>query len=119
MKNCYDNKSFNEFMNQDFGFLANWINTLNAYEFVSIATLIGMAIAPTLSINQQNSLGNFFEQLGQTILTISAQSQTVKHKMKQKSPVSKNNITDVESEIDKIKDELIQLRKDALMNDNI
>ncbi len=119
MKNSYDNKAFNEFMSQDFGALANWINTLNAYEFVSIATLLGMAITPALSINQQNSLGNFFEQMGQTILTISAQSQTVKHKMKQNSPVSKNEITDVEDEINKIKDELIQLRKDALMNDNV
>ena len=72
MKNSYDNKAFNEFMSQDFGALANWINTLNPYEFVSIATLLGMAIAPALSINQQNSLGNFFEQMGHTILTFSA-----------------------------------------------
>ena len=39
--------------------------------------------------------------------------------MKQNSFVSKNEITDVEDEINKIKDELIQLRKDALMNDNV
>ncbi len=114
-----DNNAFNDFMNQDFSALSNWINTLNAYEFASIATLIGLAIAPTLSINQQNSLGNFFEQIGQTLLTIAAQNQTVKHKSKQQSPVQKGSIEDVEDEINKMKEELIQLRKDALMNDNI
>ncbi len=114
-----DNDSFKDFMNQDFGALSNWINTLNPYEFASLATLIGLVISPVLSINQQNSLGNFFEQIGQTMLTISAQSQTVKHKKKQKSSVHKNDISDMEEEINKIKDELIQLRKDSLMNDNI
>ncbi len=114
-----DNNAFKKFMNQDFKELANWIYTLDPYEFTAIATLIGIILAPILSINQQNSLGNFFEQIGQTLLTIGAQSQTVKHKNKQNSSIQYNNIDDIENEINKIKDELIQLRKDSLMNDNI
>ncbi len=112
--NAYEN-----FINQDFRELAKWIYTLNPYEFSIAATLVGLLIAPTLSINQQNSLGNFFEQIGQTMLTVAAQSQTVKHKNKQFSTMSDEDITDLEEEIHRIKEELYQLRKDSLMNDNI
>lgn len=113
------NDSYKNFINQDFRELANWIYSLNGYEFVIVATLVGVLIATPLSINQQNSLGNFFEQIGQTMLTIAAQNQTVKHKVKQYSTLSNEAISDLEDEIHKIKEELYQLRKDALMNDNI
>lgn len=114
-----NNNAYNDFMNQDFKELATWIYSLNPYEFVIISTLIGLIISPSLTINQQNSLGNFFEQIGQTMLTIAAQSQTVKHKNKQVSTMSNNKIEDLEEEIHRIKEELYQLRRDALMNDNI
>lgn len=111
--------AYRNFMNQDFSSLADWIYSLNGYEFTLIATIISFLIAPSLSINQQNSLGNFFEQMGQTLLTIAAQNQTVKHKAKQVSTMSNNKVEDIEKEIRRIKEELYQLRKDALMNDNI
>lgn len=113
------NDAFDRFMNQDFCEFANWIYSLNGYEFTIIATLVAIVIAPPLSINQQNSLGNFFEQVGQTLLTIAAQNQTVKHKIKQYTTMLKKNDSDLETEINKIKAEIVQLRKDALMNDNI
>lgn len=53
------------------------------------------------------------------MLTIAAQSQTVKHKNKQVSTMSNEKIEDLEDEIHRIKEELYQLRRDALMNDNI
>lgn len=114
-----NNKAYDDFMAQDFKGLSNWIYSLNPYEFTLISTLIGFIICPSLSINQQNSLGNFFEQIGQTMLTISSQSQTVKHKKKQVSTMPDDKIDDLEKEIHRIKEELYQLRRDALMNDNI
>lgn len=88
-----DENSFDNFMNQDFSHLADWIYSLNPYEFTSMATLIALLIAPTLSINQQNSLGNFFEQIGQTFLTIAAQNQTVKHKNNQNTSNQSKNLS--------------------------
>lgn len=50
---------------------------LNAYEFTLFATLIGFLICDGLNYNEQQSLGNFFEMLGQTALTIGAQNQNL------------------------------------------
>ncbi|WP_432661919.1 hypothetical protein R9X47_15245 [Wukongibacter baidiensis] len=44
-------------------------------EFALIAALLGVGIANKLDANEQNSIGNFLESVGQTILTISAQEQ--------------------------------------------
>lgn len=114
-----NNNAYEDFINQDFSKLANWIYNFNGYEFTLVATLIAFLIAPGMSINEQNALGNFFEQIGQTLLTIAAQNQTVKHKRKQISTMSNNGTDDLREEIRRIKEELYQLRRDSLMNDNI
>lgn len=113
------NDAYDKFINQDFKNLVSWIYSLNGYEFTLIATLVAFLISPTLSINEQNSLGNFFEQMGQTLLTIAAQNQTIKHKSRQISTMNNNSVEDLHKEIQRIKEELYQLRKDSLMNDNI
>ncbi|MDD2208782.1 MAG: hypothetical protein PHU45_05510, partial [Bacilli bacterium] len=56
---------YQKFINQDFDSFSNWLFSLNAYEFSLIASIIGFVISPALTINQQGSLGNFFELLGQ------------------------------------------------------
>lgn len=114
-----NDNAYEDFIKQDFSSLASWIYSFNGYEAAILATIIGLLIASPLSINEQNTLGNFFEQLGQTMLTVAAQNQTVKHKNKQISTMSDDEITDLEKEIHRIKEELYQLRRDALMNDNI
>lgn len=111
-------EEFDKFINQDFNSFSNWLFSLNPYEFSLIATVIAFAISPALTINQQNSLGNFFELLGQAILTINAQSTTLKHARVQYTNVRPYFETDkLEKEILLIKRELIQLRKDCLLND--
>lgn len=70
-------KEFDNFINQDFGSFSDWLFSLNAYQFTLIATIAGFLIAPTLTVNEQNSLGNFFELVGQVILTINAQASTL------------------------------------------
>lgn len=113
-----NSKYYENFINQDFDFFSNWLSSLNPYEFSLIATAIGFTISPSLSINQQNSLGNFFELVGQVMLTISAQSQTAKHK-KVQYPNTKPYIENenLKKEILMLKREIIQLRKDCLLND--
>lgn len=108
---------FENFANQDFDSFSKWLFSLNAYEFTLIATILGFLIAPTLTYNQQNSLGNFFELLGQVILTINAQNITLSQ-AKVKYPNIKPYIEsdNIEQEILLIKEELIRLRKDSLAN---
>ena len=48
--------------------------SMNEYELSILAFAIATILAPTITINQQNSLGNFFELIGQTLLTINAQA---------------------------------------------
>lgn len=49
--------------------------TLNPYEFSTLAFLLGIVLSEGLNYNQLNSLGNFYELIGQTILTIQGQVQ--------------------------------------------
>lgn len=51
--------------------------SLNEYELTILAVSIGFLLAPCITTNQQNSLGNFFELIGQTLLTINAQAITL------------------------------------------
>jgi hypothetical protein len=112
-----ENEEFEKFINQDFNSFSEWLFSLNAYEFALIASIIGFIIAPTLTINQQNSLGNFFELLGQVLLTISSQNATLKQKSVQNSKIRSTMETDrLEKEILLIKREIIQLRRDVLLN---
>ena len=113
-----NNNHFENFINQDFGSFSDWLSSLNAYEFTAIAVLIGFAISPTLTINQQNSLGNFLELVGQLILTVNAQATTVKQAAVKNPNIKPYFETDsIEKEILLIKKEIIQLRSDALTDD--
>lgn len=53
--------------------LANLISSLTPLEFTLTATLLGYFISLTIPITELNSLGNWFELVGQTLLTYSAQ----------------------------------------------
>ena len=48
--------------------------SINEYELTILGCAIGLLIAPTITVNQQNSLGNFFELIGQVLLTVNAQA---------------------------------------------
>ncbi|WP_425449222.1 hypothetical protein [Dethiothermospora halolimnae] len=43
--------------------------------FSILASLLGIGIANNLDLNEQNSLGNFLEAVGQSILTVNGQEQ--------------------------------------------
>lgn len=72
-----DNSNYNNFTNQDYKGLSEWLNTLNPYEFTIVGIITAFLIAPVLNANQQNSVGNFFEVIGQVLLVIAAQEITV------------------------------------------
>lgn len=55
--------------------LSDMLLSLNAYEFNLVASIIGYIIAEDQTALAQSALGNFFETLGQTLITIGAQNQ--------------------------------------------
>lgn len=108
---------YQKFINQDFDSFSNWLFSLNAYEFSLIATIIGFVISPTLTVNQQDSLGNFFELLGQVILTINAQNVTLYQSGLSQSGIKPQmECQNLEEEIILIKKELIKLRNELFNN---
>lgn len=52
----------------------DYLFSINPYELSLIANILGMILTVPLNANQQNTLGNFFELIGQQILTIQAQN---------------------------------------------
>lgn len=55
----------------------NYFFSLNPYELAFLANLIGTFLTIPINSNQQNTLGNFFELIGQQILMIQAQNSTL------------------------------------------
>lgn len=53
---------------------SDWLDSIPPYEYSLYATILAYIIAPFLDSGAQNALGNWFEQLGQILLTISAQA---------------------------------------------
>lgn len=94
---------FSKFINQDYKSFSKWLFSLNAYEFTLIATIAGFIISPTLTIDEQNSLGNFLELFGQVILTINAQASTLQ---------SSNSSNNIDEEILNIKKEIMRLKNE-------
>ncbi len=76
-------------------------------QFATAATLFGLLLIDDLSIDQQSALGNFFLSVGQTILTASAQEQSLK------SCNSQND--QIQADVEDLKNQ-IALLKQALGN---
>ena len=72
------NQDFDDFLNIDYQRLSRYLFSFTGNEFGIIGSIAGYLICQNLDIDEQNSIGNFFELVGQMILAIAAQNQ-VKH----------------------------------------
>jgi len=63
----------NSNQNNEFKSFSTFLSNLSPLEFTTLGCLIGLIITPQLNSNEQNSIGNFFELVGQVILTAQAQ----------------------------------------------
>lgn len=92
-----NNHSFDEFKDIDYDSLLDYFASLSGEEYLIITGLLALIIARSVSTtSRQNSLGNFFIQLGQSIITITAQDIT-------RSPSSSLRLNEIKSEIEEIK----------------
>lgn len=73
--NTNDNTTTNEFNNTGCFDIPNGFQSLNPELFVAIGGILGQIMAGNIPYNVQNALGNWFELLGQVILTYNAQQQ--------------------------------------------
>ena len=71
------NDSINQFINNDYKSLADFLFSFSGNEFAIFASIVGFIISQNLSIDEVNSLGNFFECVGQFMLSKAAQDQVI------------------------------------------
>ncbi|MDE7264434.1 MAG: hypothetical protein K2N64_07220 [Anaeroplasmataceae bacterium] len=57
--------------------LSQLLLSLNPFEFATLAYIIGVLLSDGLNANEQASLGNFYNLLGEVIQTIGAQAQNL------------------------------------------
>ncbi|MBQ8206121.1 MAG: hypothetical protein IJZ77_01500 [Bacilli bacterium] len=70
----------NRFINNDYDSLADYLFSFTGNEFSIISSIIAFVISQNLTIDQANSLGNFFELVGQFMITKAAQDQVIQSK---------------------------------------
>ncbi len=59
--------------NQEIKSFVNWLMSLSPLEFTTLAVMISYIISCNLTVDEQNSFGNWFELVGQIMLTFNAQ----------------------------------------------
>ncbi len=57
--------------------LSKLLLSLNPYEFTALSVILGYVFSNDLNSNEIQSLGSFFESIGQTMYTIGMQMQTL------------------------------------------
>lgn len=83
--------------------LGDFIDNLSPYDFTLLGTFIGFLFSFGLDPGQQNSLGNWFELIGQVLLTISAKSSAT---------ISNQEYEDLLNDVEKLKTDLKKYHKD-------
>ena len=119
MNDFFNNDAFKKFVNSDYNMLSKWLNTLDPYEFATIGVIAAFLIAPTLNPNQQNSIGNFLEEVAQILLTISAQQITVSQAKEGNTAsngefddFNSNNNVNIFNDVKNLKEEINRLKNE-------
>lgn len=86
--------------------LSQILLSLNPYEYATLAYILGILLSEGLNYNEQSSLGNFYNLLGEVIQTIGAQSQNL-NSSTQQAPNVDDTIESLKGKIGNI-EEIIQ-----------
>ena len=95
--------------NYNFSEFADWLFSLSGTDFVIIGTITAILISSNLTLNQQNSIGNFFELIGEAILTFNAQEITRLSKYTNPHNLS---IEDLNQKINYLYNELMKIKRE-------
>lgn len=86
--------------NENIRNLSSIILKLSPFEFVTVGTIIGYLLSINLTVTEQNSLGNWFELVGQIILTFNAQGSI-------NIPPSAKEFIDLKKKVENIEKNLV------------
>jgi hypothetical protein len=70
----------NQFINNDYKSLADFLFSFSGNEFAIMSSVVAFLISQNLDIDEVNSLGNFFEAVGQFMLCKAAQDQVISNR---------------------------------------
>ena len=79
------NDSINQFINNDYKSIADFLFSFTGNEFAITSSIIAFIISQNLSTDEVNSIGNFFEAVGQFMLCKAAQDQVLGNKRNNKN----------------------------------
>lgn len=71
------NFDYDNYKNMSFSSLIDALLSMSGTELSILASVIGYALTINTTINEQNSLGNFFELIGQFLLTSASQQYKI------------------------------------------
>lgn len=79
-----DDDIIKNFINFDYASLSKYLKKLSPVEVASFGSLIGILLIPSLTQNEQNSLGNFLELIGQVLLSSASQAELINPSLDEK-----------------------------------
>ena len=88
--------------NENLKNMCSFILNLSPFEFTTTATILGYMLSLILTTSEQNSVGNWFELVGQILLTFNAQGSN-------ELPPSPKQFIDLENKVKEIEKMLKQL----------
>lgn len=80
--------------------------SMSPEQFTALATLLGFLLAEELNLDEQNSLGNFFMSIGQTLATYAAQASLLQsnqdsQQLTDRLMLLKCQLNDIEQELER------------------
>lgn len=88
----------------DFKEEASFLQEFDATEMVIFATIVAILMANNLSTNEKNSVGNFFIQIGQTLLTIASQENLISNLFHSRTHIDlEKKLNEIERELNLLK----------------
>ena len=98
--NRYD---FDNYKNMSCDSFIKYLLTLSSNELSLLGCALGFLLSIDINANQQSSLGNFFELIGQVLLTISAQNINLQPQYPTRQ--------ELQAQIDELKRQINNLRR--------
>ena len=102
LRDTMDNINYEQFKNMSCSSFLDYLLSLSGNELSLLAIGLGFLLSSNIDNNKQNSLGNFLELMGQTLLTISAQNMVL-----QSSP----SRIELQQQINDLRNQIQELKK--------
>ena len=104
LNNCNDCNNWSNDISNNIYPIGSCLLSLPPKQFALLSSLLGIILKDDLNTDQQNALGNFIVNIGQSILTAAAQEQSQQNNNSQNDQILQ--------EIDSLKNQVSLLKKE-------